>query len=634
MKVTKYHAMKLYWMTEDSILKQIEQEYLIGYNAIEQVREQKRQDKEIFFSANRDENKINVRTVFQAFRMKMAIRYSNRPKAEWTRRRAWDTERAKNANRVWKFDRKEMGLDKIEYLTYENIDKVGVWIQTSGNFNLTTICPSIKVIDPLSWIPDPNGWPTIETHRWFGFTEVYLQKWQMKKLGYSNIDLASPRTITLNQSAEDSATNKDSQLEDDTPNREYETYVHWFMYDGKKYIAVTNADRTAIHDLVYLKPVTKEEKADETLVPFPVMLQYTIYVTGFPLGISLVDLLADTQSTLSKMYNLYLAMAYRNTFGWDRLVRAWELEDPDSLNTPTIEGKDIPVKDSAKSLNDIILEVPREQTNGIPSEMIALLKRNGTEQLGAESTQQGVLSDSNKTLGEQEMAQKNANIQFQLEENVMLWGTEFQMKNLWYRQYLANMKSAEQKDINLSEWVTREFFVFKKDDFVCKEMLSLEIKWASEMNQDKSNKAEKAVILQWLIAWAKSEWEKRKYYRMWAELADFSDNQISELISKTGDEIGAEIKLAMINEWMEEWAIVDSMDDDHQVYINYFITADPSELKDKALKARYDAIRLQEQEMNGVTWQVGAEQAMASAGVSQMTSNMLQGQSQVSSNAG
>ena len=619
-------------MTEDSILKQIEQEYLVGYNAIEQVREQKRQDKEIFFSPNRDENKIQVRTVFQAFRMKMAIRYSNRPKAEWTRRRAWDTERAKNANRVWKYDRKEMWLDVIDYLTYENIDKVGVGIQTAGNFNLTTICPSIKVIDPLSWIPDPNWWPKIDSHRWFWFTEVYLQKWQMKKLGYTNLDSASPRTITLNQSAEDNATNKDSQLEDDTPNREYETYVHGFMRDGKKYVAVTNADRTVIHDLVYLKPVTKEEKADETLVPFPVMLQYAIFVTGFPLGISLVDLLADTQSTLSKMYNLYLAMAYRNTFWGDRLVRAWELEDPDSLNTPTIEGKDIPVKDSAKSLNDIILEVPREQTNGIPSEMIALLKRNGTEQLGAESTQQGVLSDSNKTLGEQEMAQKNANIQFQLEENVMLWGTEFQMKNLWYRQYLANMKSAEEKEINLSEWATKEFFVFKKDEFVGKEMLSLDIKGSSEQSQDKSNKAEKAVILQGLIAGATSEGEKRKYYRMWAELADFSDNQIAELVSKTGDEIGAEMKLSMINEWMKKWAVIESMDDDHQVYINLFVTADPSALKTKALKARYDAIRIQEQAMNGLSWQVWAEQSMASANASQMTSSMVQWQSQVPSN--
>lgn len=180
--------------------------------------------------------------------------------------------------------------------------------------------------------------------------------------------------------------------------------------------------------------------------------------------------------------------------------------------------------------------------------MIALLKRNGTEALGAESTQQGVLSDSNNTLGEQEMAQKNANIQFQLEENVMLWGEEFKMKYLWFRQYLANMKSAEQKDISLSEGTTREFYVFKKDDFVGKEILSLEITSASSMTQDKSNKAEKAVILQQMIAGATSEGLKRKYYRMWCEIADFSDNQIEELLGLTGDEIGAEKKLAMVNE--------------------------------------------------------------------------------------
>ena len=624
--------MKLYWMSEDSILKQIEQEYLVWFDAVENIRTQKREDLKTFFDSTRDENKIQVRTVFQAFRMKMSIRYTQRSKAEWTRRRTGDTERAKNANRVWKFDRKEMNLDKTDYLTYENIDKIGVGIQMNWPFNLTTICPTIKNIDPLSWIPDPQGWPTIEDHRWCWFTEVYLQKYQMEKLGYDNIESATPRTVTVNESAKDDATGKTSALEDDTINREYETYVHMFIRDGKKYIAVTNGDRTVLHDLKYLKPVTKEEKADESLVVFPVMLQYAIYLSGFPLGISLVDILADTQSILSRMYNLYLAMAYRNTFGGDRLVRAWDLEDPDSLNTPTIEGKDIPVKDSAKSLNDILLEIPREQTNGIPSEMIALLKRNGTEALGAESTQQGVLSDSNKTLGEQEMAQKNANIQFQLEENIMLWGEEFKMKYLWYRPYLANMKSAETKDINISEGVTKEFFVFKKDEFVGKEILSLDIQWAGALSQDKSNKAEKAVILQGLIAGARSEGEKRKYYRMWAELADFSDNQIAELISKTGDEIGAEIKLSMVNEGMEEGAVIDSMDDDHQVYINYLITADPSDIKDKALKARYDAIRITEQQMNWVTGEVGAEQSGASANSAMMTSKMLQGGSQVPTN--
>ena len=44
------------------------------------------------------------------------------------------------------------------------------------------------------------------------------------------------------------------------------------------------------------------------------------------------------------------------------------------------------------------------------------------------------------------MAQRNANIQFSLEEKVMLWGHKYTWKNLWYRQYLANMKEAEVKE--------------------------------------------------------------------------------------------------------------------------------------------------------------------------------------------
>ena len=74
----------------------------------------------------------------------------------------------------------------------------------------------------------------------------------MEKLGYANLDSATPRTITLNDSAKDDATKKTTALDDDTVNREYETYVHGFIREGKKYIAVTNADRTALHNLVYL----------------------------------------------------------------------------------------------------------------------------------------------------------------------------------------------------------------------------------------------------------------------------------------------------------------------------------------------------------------------------------------------
>jgi hypothetical protein len=40
------------------------------------------------------------------------------------------------------------------------------------------------------------------------------------------------------------------------------------------------------------------------------------------------------------------------------------------------------------------------------------------------------------------------------------------------------------------------------------------------------------------------------------------------------------------------------MDDDHQVYIDYIQTADPSPIKDKALSNRYKAVQLKERGMS------------------------------------
>jgi hypothetical protein len=46
------------------------------------------------------------------------------------------------------------------------------------------------------------------------------------------------------------------------------------MIDGKKWKFVTSADMTEIFYKEELKPVTKEEKLDPTLVPRPIMLNY------------------------------------------------------------------------------------------------------------------------------------------------------------------------------------------------------------------------------------------------------------------------------------------------------------------------------------------------------------------------
>ena len=51
-------------------------------------------------------------------------------------------------------------------------------------------------------------------------------------------------------------------------------YTHYTIIDGKKWKFVTSPDMSEIFYSEKLKPVTKEEKLDETLIPRPIMLDY------------------------------------------------------------------------------------------------------------------------------------------------------------------------------------------------------------------------------------------------------------------------------------------------------------------------------------------------------------------------
>lgn len=214
-----------------------------------------------------------------------------------------------------------------------------------------------------------------------------MTKHEMRNLGYSNLD-----TVTAKES--DEAVQKEKEAAgivdspDETPNRLYDVYVHFCQIGAKKYRVVTNWEISSILDFQYLKPVLDEEKEDESLVQYPVALKYYFWIKGRVMGLSVPDLNRDTQSAISKLFNLYLAMAYRNTFGGDRLVRADQLLDPASLETPTIEGKDIPVTPTAGSLQDVIYELPRESTNAIPTNMLDMLRANGENVIGASAVQQ------------------------------------------------------------------------------------------------------------------------------------------------------------------------------------------------------------------------------------------------------
>lgn len=102
--------MKLYGNKESDVLNQVRSEYDYGFASCEDVRKIRREDLELYFDSKADDSKVRIRTIFQNHRMLMAIAWANRPKVEWKRRRVGDFERAANANRVMRYDYKEMAM--------------------------------------------------------------------------------------------------------------------------------------------------------------------------------------------------------------------------------------------------------------------------------------------------------------------------------------------------------------------------------------------------------------------------------------------------------------------------------------------------------------------------------------------
>lgn len=118
---------------------------------------------------------------------------------------------------------------------------------------MNRIAPKIKAVDPMCAIIDPDGGPTMESHRFIGF-EIRMTKGEMKRMGYENLEYATQKSMDESRQKEkDAAGIVDAP--DATPNRLLDVYVHFTIIDGKKYRVVTNWEINKILSFEYLRPV-------------------------------------------------------------------------------------------------------------------------------------------------------------------------------------------------------------------------------------------------------------------------------------------------------------------------------------------------------------------------------------------
>lgn len=615
--------MKLYWLKEEDILAQIINEYEYWFNHIESKRAIRRNDLDLYVKESQ-QDRVDIHSIYTTVQTLMAINYLNEIQVEFTKRKEWDEEIATNTNIVAEFDYTEMWLDVKDYIWEFNRLSTWVWIQTAWPFDFTSIHPTIDNIDTLSFIFDPKWWPTIDDHRFFGI-ETEMTMSEMKDAWFENYENIQQiwQTIQTNEANLDQV-RWQGYTEDFTENKKYSVYIHWMIIKKQKYISVSSWEWKILLSFKRMEPVLEEEKKDPTKIKFPIAFKYFSYVPGDSMWVSPFDLLRSKQNAYSILFNLMLQMAYKNAMGWDRLINTKYIKDLTSIAVPTLEWKDIPISlEPGENIWNVIDYVQKDQPTNIPIELRDWLAQETILDTWIDRNTQWVLATSNNTLGEREMAQKNANLRFLLWSKQAMWWEIFRWKYLWYRQYAANLKSVDKKEFALETWYSEDFHAFKKDDFIGWDMLHLNLKSKAEVELEMEKmKNDRIARYPQEIAEAQMEWQNWKILKIQRNrMRDVwePEQRVMTMYPYSVDELNAMDKMAILKlaiskkqdengDIAKEGLRIDNFDETHEVFIEMFQTLPDNPIKRKAISMRYDAIKqakdiaMQQAQLQGMSW--------------------------------
>lgn len=578
-----------YGVDEELLVAQIQTEYQSGLDSVQAKRKIRENDVKKFYVPTTKKDKVNINSVYTTIQTLMSVYYADRMVVEWIGRKISAMGTANSLNSVAKFDYDEMDMEKLDYKW--NWDRFFFWvgIKVLDGWNSITNTPTASVISPLSWIPDPRGWFNAESHRWAGFdVEDTLGSLKANK-NYYNVDLVNEAAAWLQDEirrAYQEGRSISDQGYEQVDNKKYSIYHHYTSIDWFKYLVTLANDRTLIIRMVRLEPITKEERLNPLLVPFPIALKYYSPVEGDPYGISVPDLMRDKQLAESHMFNLALIKETRNTLWEDLFFNPKVIKNAKHLTTPSINPKAIPanVRDG-DSIANSLFRLPKEQQTNAAFNVGSQLQFQNSISTWLDSNALGIQSGAGQTATEAQITQKNANLRFILGTKIGKWWEETFWK-LWKRSYQFNLKPRSKKVFYVSSWFGVKHYEFRKRDFITNE--ALDVKIVSTSEKDSMMQKQKAdffaIAPQVLADPSTSTISKAFIKRKMLRLSNISEEEVMIMQHKSIEEMAAEVDVELINAW--EKPAAPKPWQDHLTFIFAFHWAVDNDVKYEAIRER------------------------------------------------
>jgi len=582
----------IYNIKEDVILWQIKNEYKLWYEAVSSKRKIREEDIKNKYVPIATEDKVNIHNIYTTIQSLMSVYYSDKMVVSFAPRKINLIEQAAQINRLAEFDYDEMELDKLDYQW--NFDRFfhWVWIKIINWFDIYTQTPKVKIMNPLSWIPDPRGWFTIDSHRWAWF-EASDTKENMEKSKYMNVELVNSANEWVQSEIRQAYKEWRNIIEnytENTPNKKYDIYHHYTIHEWYKYLITTANHSTIILRMVRLEPITKEEKANPLKVLYPISLKYYSPIEWDPIWISVPDLIKDKQSAESMLFNLTLVTAYRNALWDDKIYNPKKIRNINELKEGSIEGKYVAANvQNWEDLWSVIMSIPKDNPWTLPFDVQSWLRFQTSLSTWMDSNTLWIQWDWNQTATEAQITQKNANLRFILWTKIGKWWEETFWK-LWYRSYIYNLKWNSKKNIRIQKWYDEKYYEIWRKDFITSENVDIKIISKSELESRRNKEKNDFFAIAPQFLWDQNMPSISKQYikRKMLRLAWLDEEEVMRIISLSVDERVATLDVELINNKQKASELIKWQD--HLTFIDILDRADDNKYKAEALWLRYDAL--------------------------------------------
>lgn len=537
--------------TQKRIIQQVQSEYNVAFPFNQTKRKKNLARLKLYNNQMRDDKAVGDPLMFTVFNTVHADLYDDRLLSTWEGRGGrGDEDVEDNLNAIAEFDYDVMQKAIIDYFWNWDAEFFGRGLLLMMGFERSEgkMCPIPEVLDASTFIRDPRATSVNGTSMTgkgamrFGGWEVGATYYELKGLpGYFNIkSLRKGKEVPDDLLDELRTAHKEAQgLENFTAKEEalgkYENYefrlLNWVTtIQGKKYLVTLGNSRTTLVRLLELDYNGKWPILDRTLYPMAANWD----------GVSIPDLTEDKQRGRAKLLNIAMESATAEVTP-SYLFDQTRIKNKNDLNLRinkfiAVDGR----------VDNAMMPVQKSTAHNFATLIMDVLDQSAQRATAATEIRQGIQSKTNRTLGEQELANQGGDKRFGMSAKIFGW-SEKEFWLLWYVCYKKFFKNdIDTKVVRIQGALAPIWRELTKENIISS--VDPDVKIESKIISEAKRQAKVAGFSSFVaLALQDPDSNKRFLQKHLAKLNGMSKEEINLAFPPTIDEMQAEDENELLN---------------------------------------------------------------------------------------